>query len=104
MTTEGILGRRLNWWRCFWLERFGQMPCESCECFDRSTLECVQPGGRVGHEVLNMVRDRYVEDEEQDSFEITCEEVIKSIRESALDVLARAGVECGERAVSDDDQ
>ena len=60
MNTEGILGRRLNWWRCFPLELDGRMPCESCDCFDRSTLECVQPGGRVGHEVLNMVRDRYV--------------------------------------------
>ena len=55
-------------------------------------------------------RREVVEDEEPDdfdfdsSFEITCEEVIKSIRESALGVLARAGVECGERAVSDDDQ
>lgn len=128
MNTEGILGRRLNWWRCFPLEMDGRMPCESCECFDRSTLECVQPGGRVGHEVLNMVRDRYVkgpqcpevptsaerrevaEDEEPDdfdfdsSFEIMCEEVIKSIWESALDALERAGVECGERAVSDDDK
>ena len=57
-------------------------------------------------------RREVAEDEEQEapddfdfdfSFEITCEEVIKSIRGSALDVLARAGVECGERAVSDDD-
>lgn len=38
------------------------MPCGSCECFGRSTLECVQPGGRVSHEVLNMVRDLYVEE------------------------------------------
>lgn len=54
----------------------------------------------------NDERREVAEDEEQEapddfdfdsSFEITCEEVIKSIRESALDVLARAGVECGER-------
>lgn len=62
MNTEGILGRRLGWWRCFPLERTGQMPCGSCECFDRSTLECVQPGGRVSHEVLNMARVLYVEE------------------------------------------
>lgn len=58
-------------------------------------------------------RREVTEDEEQEtpddfdfdfSFEITCEEVIKSIRESALAALARAGVECGERAASDNDR
>lgn len=48
-----------------------------------------------------------VEDEEQEStddfdfdasFEITCEEVINSIRESAL---ARLGIGCGARSVND---
>lgn len=57
-------------------------------------------------------RRELAEDEEQEtpdtfdfdsSFEITCEEVIKSIRESALAALARAGVERGERVVRDGD-
>ena len=70
MITNGILGRRLSWWRCFPLERYGQMPCGSCEFFDSSTLECVQPGGRIGHEVLNMVRDMYVKDLQCNEIEI----------------------------------
>ena len=70
MNTNGILGRRLGWWRCFPLEIDGQMPCESCECFDSSTLECVQQGGRIGHEVLDIVRYRYVKGPQYPEIEI----------------------------------
>lgn len=63
MNTEGILGGRLRYWRCFPLEAYGLMPCDSCECFDVTTLDCVTPGCRISHEVLDLIRDLYVKDQ-----------------------------------------
>ena len=62
MNTGGILGGLLDYWRCFPLERTGQMPCDSCECFDSSTLECVQPGCRICNDVIDAVRDMYAKE------------------------------------------
>ena len=69
-STEGLLGKRLANWRCIPLEEYGLMPCTTCECFDRQTLECVCNGCHVSHELLNVIRDLYVEEPQYPDIEV----------------------------------
>lgn len=70
MKTGGILPGRLANWRCIPLEMYGLMPCTTCECFDRQTLECVSNGCHVSHELLNVIRDLHVEEPQYPDIEV----------------------------------